>query len=80
MRENLCRTVSLTFWLVISSLADSEIQTGDDVVSDKVPILRHTESTDDVKIFEGLTLGQRNQFQRIVEEFTDIFTDVSKRT
>ena len=63
MRENLCRTVSLTFWLVISSLADCEIQTGDDVVSDKVPILQHTESTDDVKIFEGLTLSQRNQFQ-----------------
>ena len=80
MRENLCRTVSLTFWLVIASLADSEIQTGDDVVSDKVPIHRHTESTDDVKIFEGLTLSQRNQFQRLVEEFTDIFTDVSKRT
>ena len=29
---------------VISNLAESEIQTEDDVVSDKVPILRQTES------------------------------------
>ena len=33
---------------VISNLADSEIQIGDDVVSDKVSILRQTESRDDV--------------------------------
>ena len=49
---------------VISSLTNSEIQTGDDVVSDKVPILRQTKSTDDVKISEGLKLSQRNQIQR----------------
>ena len=47
-----------------NSKNNSEIQTGEDVVSDKVPILRQTESTDDVKIFEGLKLSQRNQTQR----------------
>ena len=45
---------------------------------DKDPILRHTESTDDIKIFEGLMLNQRNQMQRLVKEFSDNFTDVPK--
>lgn len=43
---------------VISSQADAEVQTGDDVVSNKVPALQETESTDIVKISK-----QRNQMQ-----------------
>lgn len=46
----------------------------------EVPVLQQTKSTHDVKISEGLILNQRNQIQRLVEEFNDIITDVPKRT
>ncbi|XP_062585038.1 uncharacterized protein LOC134246689 [Saccostrea cucullata] len=65
---------------VISSLSSNDVQIEDGVVSDKVPALQQTESSADVLYSKDLNTEQRDQIQRLVEEFGDIFTDVPKKT
>lgn len=49
-------------------------------MSDKVTTLQQTKSSADVQYSKDLTIEQEEQIQRLVEDFSDSFTDVPKRT